>query len=156
PMSREKVELGRFIFYDTRMSGNQTQACASCHQQQLAFTDGLQVGIGSTGQMHPRNSMTLANVAYAPTLAWANPLLTALEQQLKLPMFGESPVELGLAGKEDELIARFQADARYQRMFREAFPDDAEQISVDTIVNALTSFVRTLISGNAPYDRYVN
>src|SRR5262249_10822059 len=81
PISREKVELGRFIFYDTRMSGNQTQACASCHQQQRAFTDGLLVGIGSTGQMHPRNSMSLTNVAYDATYAWANPLLTELEQQ---------------------------------------------------------------------------
>jgi cytochrome c peroxidase len=156
PISREKVELGHFVFYDTRMSGNQTQSCASCHQQALAFSDGLPVGIGSTGQMHPRNSMSLTNAGYGATLAWANPLLTALEKQVLLPMFGDAPVELGLAGKEDELVARFTADARYQRMFAEAFPGQADAISVNTIVQALTSFVRTLISGNAPYDRYVN
>jgi cytochrome c peroxidase len=156
PISREKVELGRFVFYDVRMSGNQTQSCASCHQQQLAFTDGQPVGVGSTGQLHPRNSMSLTNAAYPATLAWANPVLTTLEKQALLPMFGETPVELGMAGMEDVLIARFKADARYQRMFAEAFPDTVDPITLNGIVQSLTSFVRTLISGNAPYDRYVN
>jgi cytochrome c peroxidase len=155
PITREKVALGRFLFYDTRLSGNQTQACASCHQQALAFTDGMPHGIGSTGQAHPRSSMSLTNVAYSSTLAWANPLLTSLEKQVLLPMFGETPVELGLAGKEDELIARLRADARYRRLFAEAFPDEPDPITVGTIVHGITSFVRTLISGNAPYDRYV-
>jgi len=156
PISREKVELGRFIFYDTRLSGNETQSCSSCHQQALAFSDGLPVGIGSTGQMHPRNSMSLTNAGYGATLAWANPLLTHLEKQVLLPMFGETPVELGLSGKEVELLARFNADARYRRMFADAFSQETDPISVNTIVQALTSFVRTLISGNAPYDRYIN
>ncbi len=156
PMSREKVELGRFVFYDTRMSGNETQSCGSCHQQRLAFTDGRPVGVGSTGQLHPRNSMTLTNAAYPASYAWANPVLTTLEKQVLLPMFGETPVELGLAGMEDVLIARFKADSRYQRMFAEAFPNAADPITLNSIVQSLTCFVRTLISGNAPYDRYVN
>ena len=156
PMSREKVELGRFVFYDVRMSGNQTQACGSCHQQRLAFSDGRPVAIGSTGQMHPRNSMSLTNAAYAASLAWANPLLTTLEKQVLVPMFGETPVELGLSGMEDVLLARFKADPRYQRMFADAFPGATDPITLETIVQSLTCFVRTLISGNAPYDRYIN
>jgi cytochrome c peroxidase len=154
PISWEKIELGRFLFYDTRLSGNQTQACASCHQQASAFTDGLTVGIGSTGEAHPRNSMSLTNVAYAATQAWANPLLATLEQQALIPMFGENPVELGLAGLEDVLLERMNADARYRRMFREAFAAEAEPISVAGIDKAIASFVRTLISGDAPIDRY--
>ena len=156
PMSREKVELGRFVFYDTRMSGNETQSCGSCHQQRLAFTDGLPVGVGSTGQLHPRNSMSLTNAAYPASYAWANPVLTTLEKQALLPMFSETPVELGLAGMEDVLIARFKADGRYQRMFAEAFPDAADPITLNSIVQSLACFVRTLISGNAPYDRFVD
>jgi len=160
PMTVEKVELGRFLFYDTRLSGNQTQACASCHQQALAFTDGLPRGIGSTGQMHPRGPMSLTNVAYNASFAWANPLLLTVEKQVLLPMFGETPVELGLTGKEDELPDRFQSDTRYRRLFAEAYPDDdtpfTQDVIVGHIVQGLTSFVRTLISGNAPYDRYVN
>jgi cytochrome c peroxidase len=158
PMTVEKVVLGRFLFYDTNLSGNQTQACASCHQQMYAFTDRMKVGVGSTGQSHPRNSMTLTNVAYAATLAWANPNLTALEKQVLLPMFGDMPVELGLS--RDDLPERFQPDPRYRRLFAEAFPDDdnpfSQETMLDNVVQALTSFVRTLISGNAPYDRYIN
>jgi len=74
-MSDEKAELGRYLFYDTRLSGNQTQSCASCHLQSLAFTDGLGRSPGSTGDMTPRSSMSLANVGYSPTLTWANPAL---------------------------------------------------------------------------------
>lgn len=154
PLTWEKVELGRFLFYDTRLSGNQTYACATCHQQAAAFTDGRPQALGSTGETHPRGSMSLANVAYAGTLAWNNPGLFALESQALIPMFGEHPIELGLTGKEDELFARLGADLRYQRMFAEAFPDATDPISLDTITKALASFERTLISGNSPYDRY--
>jgi cytochrome c peroxidase len=139
------------------MSGNQTYSCASCHQQDLAFTDARARGIGSTGQVHPRGSMSLANVAYNTTFAWANPLLVALERQVLLPMFGETPVELGLkTGMDDELLNRFKANARYRRFFAEAYPDDADPITLNNLVKGLTSFVRTLISGNSPYDRYIN
>jgi cytochrome c peroxidase len=164
PLTWEKVELGRFLFYDTRLSGNQTYACASCHQQDKAFTDGLTVAVGSTGELHPRSSMSLANVVYAGTLAWANPNLFngafghpfgALEDQAVIPMFGEQPVELGLAGKDEELFGRLRADPRYQRLFAEAFADEEERINLSTITRAIASFERTLISGNSPYDRFV-
>ncbi len=153
-MSWEKIELGRFLFYDTRLSGNETQACASCHQQESAFTDNLQVGVGSTGELHPRNSMSLTNVAYGSTLSWANPILLSLEQQALVPMFGEQPVELGLAGLEDVLLERLEADSRYRRLFHEAFPADVEPIIVGNIVKAIATFDRTLISGNSALDRY--
>ncbi len=155
PPTQEKVALGRLLFYDVRLSGNLTQSCASCHRQALAFTDGLTNGIGSTGQVHPRNSMSLTNAGYASTLAWASDILMQLEQQALVPMFGEDPVELGLSGMEEELIARVRSDARYRRLFAEAFPQDDEPIGLPNLVRALTSFVRTLISGSAPYDRFV-
>jgi cytochrome c peroxidase len=154
-MSVEKVALGRFLFYDTRMSGNQTQACASCHEQAMAFTDGLPRAIGSTGEMHPRSSMSLTNAPYAATLGWANPLLPVLEKQALVPMFGEHPVELGLSGMESVLLDRMRADGRYQRLFAEAFPQDADPFTLGNLVRGLTSFGRTLVSGNAPYDRYI-
>ena len=73
PMSAAKVELGRHLFYDLRLSGNQTLSCASCHDQRMAFTDGLDRSLGSTGDIHPRGSMSLANVGYGAVLNWANP-----------------------------------------------------------------------------------
>lgn len=62
-MTQEKVDLGGFLFYDRKLSGNQTQSCASCHKQSLAFTD-LTKGVGSTGEVHPRNAQGIINVAY--------------------------------------------------------------------------------------------
>jgi cytochrome c peroxidase len=154
PMSEAKVELGRFLFYDVRLSGNQTQSCGSCHQQALAFTDGRPNGIGSTGEVHPRSSMNLTNIAYAARLTWANPALDTLEDQALVPIFGEHPVELGMAGRENELIARLAADPAYPMMFAEAFPNDPDPISIGNVVRAIASFERTLISGNSPFDRY--
>ena len=89
PMSEEKVSLGRHLFYDTRLSGNGTQACSSCHEQARAFTDGRARSVGSTGEVHPRASMSLANVAYALALTWANPISTRLEDQALVPMYGQ-------------------------------------------------------------------
>ncbi len=155
PMSYEKVELGRFLFYDTRLSGNQTFSCASCHDQSLAFTDGRKTSIGSTDEIHPRGAMALTNVAYAPTLTWANNLVNRLEEQALVPMFGEFPVELGLAGLEVELLERFAAVPLYQRLFSEAFADDRDAVSVANITRALASFQRTLMSGNSPFDQWL-
>ncbi|MDX2015661.1 MAG: di-heme enzyme [Myxococcaceae bacterium] len=156
PMTDEKVELGRRLFYDVRLSKNRTQACASCHEQRRAFTDGRPVGIGSTGEAHPRNAQGLANVAYVPTLTWANPLLATLERQALLPLLGEHPVELGFAGAEGELFERLATEGDYAERFARAFPDEAPSISLVTITRALAAFQRTLLSGNSPYDRWVN
>jgi mono/diheme cytochrome c family protein len=101
PMTAGKVELGRYLFYDTRLSLNRTQSCATCHRQEKAFTDGRGRGLGSTGQLHPRGPLSLANVAYNPVLTWANPNMRTLEQQALVPLFGDHPVELGLEGKEE-------------------------------------------------------
>ena len=154
PMTAEKVELGRHLFYDKRLSGNETQSCSSCHEQALAFSDGEVTAQGSTGQFHPRNSPSLTNIAYNATLTWANPVLTELEEQLLLPIFGEHPVELGATGKEDEILGRIAADSTYQRLFARAFPAETDQVNWDNIVRALSSFVRALISGDSPFDRF--
>lgn len=154
PMSVEKAELGRYLFYDDRLSGNQTQSCASCHIQSLAFTDGLAISPGSTGHMTARGSMSLANVGYSPTLTWANPALRDLERQALVPLFGEDPVELGLAGREDEMLERLRAEPIYQDLFVAAFPDESDPFTVTNVTKALASFQRTLISGDSPYDRY--
>jgi len=155
PMSVEKVELGRHLFYDIRLSGNQTQSCSSCHRQDLAFTDGLARSEGSTGEQTPRSSMSLANVAYVSALTWVNPLLRDLSEQALIPMFGEEPVELGLSGLEDELLERLRSDTAYQELFMAAYPDRADPFSLSGISDALATFQRTLLSFDAPYDRYI-
>ena len=120
-MTKEKVELGRRLFYDKRLSLNQTQSCGTCHQQARAFADARGRGLGSTGPLHPRGPMSLVNVAYAPVLTWANPNVRDLETQALVPMFGDHPIELGMTGKEDLLVNRLKADARYRKLFGAAF-----------------------------------
>ena len=153
PMRPEKVALGRRLFYDKRLSKNETQSCASCHRQELAFTDGLAHGVGSTGAEHPRSSMSLANVAYAPSLTWANPLLLTLERQAQVPLFGEDPVELGHTSTP-EVEARLAAEPIYVELFSKAFPGEAAPINLANALKALASFQRTLISGRSPFDRW--
>jgi len=154
PMSTAKVELGRRLFYDVRLSGNQTQACGSCHQQALAFTENRLTSVGSTGELHPRNSMSVANAAYAAALTWANPVLFRLEEQAMTPMFGLHPVELGLNGREAELLTRLAAVEEYRTRFGVSFPGETNNgISVNNITFAIAAFQRTLISGGSAFDK---
>jgi cytochrome c peroxidase len=152
--TKAKVELGRHLFYDKRLSLDGSMACASCHQQARAFTDGRAASPGVTGQITPRNAMSLANVAYFPVLTWSNPLMKHLEQQALVPLIGQEPVELGLAGNEDAMIRRLAAEPVYRTLFADAFPEAGGEISLATVVRALAAFQRSLISLRSPYDRY--
>jgi cytochrome c peroxidase len=153
PISAEKVELGRHLFYDTRLSGDGTQACATCHEQARAFTDGLVVPLGITGEAGRHNAMSLANVAYNSSSTWAGNV-AHLEAQARAPMFGTAPIELGLSGGEQALLARLADEPVYPELFARAFTD-AEPITVDNITRALASFERTILSGSSPFDRFV-
>lgn len=156
PMNEAKIELGRFLFYDRRLSGNGTQACASCHHQDKAFTDGRVVALGSTGESHPRNAQGLANVVYNATLTWANPSLLSLEAQAQVPLFGDAPVEMGVHdGNITEVLARIANDTRYVSLFAAAYPGVNPAISWGNITRAIASFQRTLISGNSKYDQFL-
>src|SRR5262245_30084447 len=153
PMSDAKATLGRYLFYDTRLSGNGTQSCATCHEQARAFADGRGRSVGSTGQTHPRGSMSLVNIAYAQALTWANPRLTRLEEQALVPMYGEQPIELGL-DRSDGWLDALSRDATYQRLFSAAFPDQPKPVTRDNLVLAIATFERTIVSARSPYDRY--
>jgi cytochrome c peroxidase len=154
PITAEKVELGRHLFYEKRLSITGRHSCASCHEQKRAFTDGKLVGVGATGEKHPRNSMSLANVAYNSVLTWANPLMQRLESQALVPLFGEHPIELGMVGKEDQILATLRQDPTYQKLFAAAFGKKDSAINISNLMKALASFQRSLISFDSPYDRY--
>jgi len=153
PMSAAKAELGRYLFYDTRMSVNGKSSCATCHKQELAFTDGRAVSVGATGELHPRGAMSLVNVAYSAALTWSDPQLRELEKQALTPMFGENPVELGLR-EGDGFLPTLRADAKYKILFQRAFPEEAQPVSIDNVVKAIACFERSIISARSPYDRY--
>jgi len=154
PMSAGKVELGRRLFYDNRMSITGDRSCASCHQQARAFTDGRDRAEGATGELHPRGSMSLANVAYLPAFTWADSTITSLEDQALVPMLGTDPVELGLKGREVQFLAQLRGDTLYRRLFPRAFPGSEDPYTLRNVVRAIASFERTIISLRSPYDRY--
>lgn len=155
PMSRAKVELGRHLFYDRRLSINSSIACASCHVQALAFTDGRARSVGATGEPHPRGAMSLVNAAYASRLTWANSLIAKLEDQALTPLFGDDPVEMGMAGREADIVALLRTDDYYADAVPQAFPSAADPYSVLNAVRAIAAFVRTIVSFDAPYDRFL-
>lgn len=150
-MSAAKVDLGRHLFYDQRLSANQKLSCANCHRQALAFTDGKPRSTGVNGELGVRSAMALANVAYLPVLTWANPSQRRLETQLLVPLFGDNPIELGMMGQEQALFRRLEADPLYRRLFRKAFPEQQGRIDLGTVSRAIACFERTLLSFNSPY-----
>lgn len=161
PMTKAKVALGRHLFYDKRLSINGEFSCASCHLQELAFTDGRATSVGATGEVHPRSSLGLANVAYMPTLNWANPAVTKLEDQLLTPMFGEMPREMGLTDEHFKKVQQtFAKDEKYRALFSKAFGEDqlfdkADSFSLEHISKAIASFERSIISADSKFDRHM-
>lgn len=153
PMTQAKVDLGRHLFYDTRMSVNGKASCATCHKQELAFTDGRAVGVGATGEKHSRGAMSLVNVAYSGVLTWSDPQLHRLEEQALTPMFGEHPIELGLR-RDGSLPAKLRSVAVYQTLFAKAYPGEADPFTIDNVTKAIACFERSIISARSPYDRY--
>ena len=155
-MSAAKVDLGRFLFYDKRLSGNGTLACSGCHFQDKAFTDGKAVSKGVLGESTPRNAQPLANVAYSPTLTWANPSLALLERQMEVPLFGENVVEMGINDSNKVAVLQRLADAPlYAPKFTAAYPGQNNPITWGNVINAIAAFERTLVSGNSKYDQVV-
>ncbi len=147
-----KAELGRYLFYDKRMSVNGTTSCATCHRQDLAFTDGRAQAIGATGQMHPRSSMSLVNVGANHFFNWADIETRSLEEQALKPMLSTSPIELGLVEKAFAQVLR--TDPAYRRLIRKAFPGESQPYTKNHIAGALAAFERTIVSRDSPYDRF--
>lgn len=151
PMSAAKVELGRYLFYDLQLSGNGQQSCASCHQQQFAFSEPKTTSVGSTGEVHRRNALALVNIAYNKTLTWAHDGLLDIEHQVLIPMFGEAPVEMGISSHQAKVLKALEREP-YPALFTAAFGDD--DVDFQRVTQALASFVRNLISLESPFDRY--
>lgn len=153
-MSEEKFQLGRHLFYDKKLSGKGTMACASCHFQHLAFTDGKAVSIGASGMPTLRSAQTLANSAYHPFFTWANYSLVSMEHQMMVPLLGEDPLEMGVNDATlARILQRFNDDDNDVQRFQAAFP--GEPIRLEHIVKAIAVFQRAMISANSKYDQYL-
>ena len=155
PMSAAKVELGRRLFHEARLSSTGQYACASCHRPELAFTDGRGRALGATGDSVKHGAMSLANVAYNSSFTWSDPNVRSLESQMRQPLFNEHPVEMGLGGDGHTAIEALAAEASYRELFAAAFPGETAPLSMDQVIKAIAAFERTLISGRSPFDLYV-
>lgn len=149
-----QVELGRRLFYEDKLSLDGSMSCASCHEQDRAFTDGNRTHPGVTGEAGRRNVPGLANVGAITPLTWADPSQNTLEKQVARPMFGRHPVEMGTSDHAEEIQNRLKSDACYQAEFLRAFPDEHGRIDRDTIARALASFERTLVSFDSASDKH--
>lgn len=139
PLTTEGVELGRLLFYDTLLSGNNKQSCGSCHQQQYSFTDGQARAIGTYGDTVERNTMSLVNMAWNNRFFWDG-RARSIEELIPQPI--TNPKEMG----QDTalLIRELKAHAHYPRLFERAFA--GQTISMATVSKAIAQFVRTITS----------
>jgi len=155
PMSVAKVELGRRLFFETRLSSTRQYSCASCHRPEFAFTDGKPRAQGATGEFLRHSAMSLANVAYYPSFTWANATVRSLESQMRQPLFSTHPVEMGLKRGGASALRLISGELGYREQFAAAFPKDLAPVSMQHIIKAIAAFERTLISGRSAFDRYV-
>lgn len=147
PYSAAKVELGRLLYFDRRLSADETVSCATCHDPQFAFTDNAPVSTGIKSQHGGRSAPTVINRAYSLAQFWDGRAAT-LEEQAKGPI--ANPLEMGMT--HDAAVSRIQSIEGYRPLFAAAFGSDT--IDIDRMAKAIACFERTLLSGNAPYDRY--
>lgn len=147
PPTAETIALGRHLFYDQRLSKDNTLACASCHNPKFDFTDGLQFSKGVGGKLGVRNAPTILNVAYQPFQFWDGRALN-LEQQAATPM--ADPIEMNQS--HEVSVSKLKRDPALRAMFRTAF--GSEDITLSRIEKALASFERTILAGNSAFDRF--
>src|SRR5258708_12449346 len=121
-MSAAKVELGRRLFHETRLSSTGQYACASCHRPELAFTDGRARALGATGESVKHSAMSLANVAYNPAFTWSGARVRSLESQMRQPLFTQHPVEMGLSSRGRSAVKPLSPPAPYPPPFPPALP----------------------------------
>jgi cytochrome c peroxidase len=147
PPTADAIELGRKLFFDARLSGDNTVSCATCHNPQLSFTDGLPGSKGIKGKIGRRNAPTVLNAAYYSTLFWDG-RAASLEQQAGGPI--ANPDEMGQP--HDLSIRKFEKIPEYEKEFEQVFGPG--RLTIEKIEMALASFERTLVSGDSPFDRY--
>jgi cytochrome c peroxidase len=148
----QQIDLGRYLFFDPILSGDGTVSCASCHQPEKGFSDGLATSVGIGGQTIDRGAPSLWNVAFLKLFFWDG-RATSLEQQMQGPLFAENE----MANDPDNLRATLNSIPRYKSMFREAFPERSEaEIQLNEVYTALAAFQTSLVSLNSRYDQYAH
>ena len=148
PLTPEKVALGRKLFRDRLLSRNHRLACASCHSPQRGFTDGRETSVGVFGRKGERNVPTLINRGYGAAFFWDG-RVSALEEQVLKPIQNPKEMDMNL----EEVVRRLRNHRNYRQRFQAAF---GREPNAQDLARALASYVRTILSGDAPVDHYLN
>ena len=148
PLTAEKVALGQRLFHDSILSSDRKTACATCHDPRNAFTDRRPVSIGVFGRKGTRRVPTLVNRGYGSAFFWDG-RASSLEEQVLQPI--QNPRELDAA--LGEVLARLKSDPAYPQLFQQVF---GREVNVEDLSRALASYVRTILSGDSPMDRYAS
>ena len=148
PMNDAKIELGRYLYFDKRLSKDQTIACASCHNPFHGFTDPARTSAGVGLQPGNRNSPTVLNRLFSADQFWDG-RAADLEAQAQGPL--TNPVEMAM-GSSDDVVKRVQAIHGYAPLFKKAFGED--KIDMKRIAQAIAAYERTVVTGDSAYDRY--
>ena len=148
-------ELGWRLFQDQRLSLDATMSCASCHHPQHFFTDALNVPVGVTGAVLPRNSQSLMYVGFQKSLTWANPVVQDLAAHALIPLFSETPPEMHLGPVLGEVLQLLANDSELDQLTARAFPKTAQSLGLFEIQTALAALQSALHCFDSNYDRYV-
>ncbi len=148
PITPQKIELGKLLFFDKRVSKSNTISCASCHNPKLGWSDGLPKAIGDEGKKGRRNSPTIINSAYLESF-FHDGRASSLEEQALGPIEAEVEMNMPL----DELVKKLKNIKGYQKLFLEAFGQQG--ITKETIAKAIASFERTILSSETPFDKWI-
>src|SRR5246127_4401867 len=148
PLVPAVVALGEKLFFDGRLSGDGSVACATCHDPGRAFTDGRPVSVGVHGRAGQRNAPTVLNALYNKTQFWDGRVNT-LEQQAALPI--TNPSEMGSASIGDA-VSRIADNKAYQTQFMQAFGRDVNE---QDMLSAIAAYERTLASFDSPFDHFI-
>lgn len=147
PYSKQKAELGKLLYFDKRLSADNTVACANCHHPKFAFGDGQPNSVGIRGQRGGRSAPTVLNRAYSLAQFWDGRAAT-LEEQAIGPM--ANPIEMG--NTHEAVVSRLKDIPGYRTLFKQVF--GTEDFNINHVAKAIATFERTVLSGNSPYDRY--
>ncbi len=151
PMTPAKIELGKMLFFDPRLSMDGTISCNSCHNVMSHGGDGRPVGAGIHGQRGGRGSPTVWNSAFMTVQFWDG-RAASLEEQAKGPV--TNSVEMGMTS-HDLVITRVRLIPGYIEAFKKAFPKDKDAVTTNNLVKAIASYERTLITPNSQFDKYI-
>lgn len=164
-------QLGRYLFFDPRLSATGTKSCSSCHDPNLAFSDGYRRSPGIYADPATRNAPSLINTAHLRALNWANPNITTFQAQMIHPLFSDTPSEMGLQSNADyplpylitdhvgmpfdAVLKRLQNDSIYIQLFKESWNTPPEKWTQNQVIEAISAYEKTLISYNSPYDAWL-